>query len=836
MGKRLFLLLCLLIAATTVQIQARQKTDDAMDVIRRFSGDGCKNIRLELKNDRNAENDWFRTYVKGGVLHIEGNSNLALCRGFYEFVKDNGWGIYCWNGSRCDLPETFGDCTTKKVVSPFRYHYYMNVCTFGYSTPYWDWERWEKEIDWMALHGINMPLALVANEAISLRVWKRLGLTEEEINDYFTGPAHLPWMRMGNISHHDGPLTSAWHEQQVELQHKILERMRELGMNPICPAFAGFVPKSMTRLYPDLKLAETTWGSRFKNWMVDPKDPLFFEIGKMFIEEWEKEFGKCDFYLADSFNEMEIPFPPVGTEERYEMLRLYGDRLYQSIRAGNKDAVWVMQGWMFGYSRDIWEPKTLEALLENVPDDKIILLDLAANYNRYVWNNECNWDFYKGFFNTTWIYSVIPNMGGKSTVSGCLDFFANNHLVPLNSPNRGQLCGHGLAPEGIESNEMAFELITDAGWRNYETDVTEWLDNYTRCRYGISDTTTARIWNEMRKSVYANYVSHPRFNWMYRPGSIRNGSVNVNSHLYTAVQTMLEWGKDKPQNILMKSDIIEWSVLYAGQKMELLVNKVQDALYEGDREGAEYYFGLFRELGLKADRLMLSHPNHRAEKWVEYARNAGTTEAEKDHYEMNAKRIITVWGPPVDDYSSRGWSGVLRDYYIPRWEQWFAMRLKGIYPDLTDWELNWVENSRGFSEAVPYEDVWEGAEDVVRLAKSVPEDIAEGARDVLGEWYFKTDKMILRHLNYNIDPEDLMETRGIRFVYVEGSAPLIVEEVQIRKDGKVIESVKIDKERQKGILEVPFNVDTSGFGNNGCAIKVIAYVQGESAGRAMMIR
>lgn len=23
----------------------------------------------------------------------------------------------------------------------------------------WDWERWEREIDWMALNGINLPLA-----------------------------------------------------------------------------------------------------------------------------------------------------------------------------------------------------------------------------------------------------------------------------------------------------------------------------------------------------------------------------------------------------------------------------------------------------------------------------------------------------------------------------------------------------------------------------------------------------------------------------------------------------------------------------------------------------
>ena len=42
-----------------------------------------------------------------------------------------------------------------------KYRYYMNVCTFGYSYVWWDWTRWEKEIDWMAMNGINIPLAFV---------------------------------------------------------------------------------------------------------------------------------------------------------------------------------------------------------------------------------------------------------------------------------------------------------------------------------------------------------------------------------------------------------------------------------------------------------------------------------------------------------------------------------------------------------------------------------------------------------------------------------------------------------------------------------------------------
>ncbi|MFR4417506.1 MAG: alpha-N-acetylglucosaminidase TIM-barrel domain-containing protein [Akkermansia sp.] len=67
--------------------------------------------------------------------------------------------------------------------------------------------------------------------------------------------------------------------------------------------------------------------------------------------------------------------------------------------ASDPEAVWVMQGWMFGYQRNIWNINTLKALLIKVPDDKMLLLDLAADYNKTFWRNGMNWDVFKGFFN-----------------------------------------------------------------------------------------------------------------------------------------------------------------------------------------------------------------------------------------------------------------------------------------------------------------------------------------------------------------------------------------------------------------------------------------------------
>ena len=74
-----------------------------------------------------------------------------------------------------------------------RFRYYQNVCTFSYSSVWWNWTRWQREIDWMALNGFNLPLAFTGQEAIWQRVYHKIGLTQQELDTFFGGPAFLAW-------------------------------------------------------------------------------------------------------------------------------------------------------------------------------------------------------------------------------------------------------------------------------------------------------------------------------------------------------------------------------------------------------------------------------------------------------------------------------------------------------------------------------------------------------------------------------------------------------------------------------------------------------------------
>ncbi len=51
-----------------------------------------------------------------------------------------------------------------------QWQYYLNVVTASYSMTWWDEARWMAEVDFMALQGINLPLALTGTEHILVKV------------------------------------------------------------------------------------------------------------------------------------------------------------------------------------------------------------------------------------------------------------------------------------------------------------------------------------------------------------------------------------------------------------------------------------------------------------------------------------------------------------------------------------------------------------------------------------------------------------------------------------------------------------------------------------------
>ena len=470
----------------------------------------------------------------------------------------------------------------------------------------------------------------------------------------------------------------------------------------------------------------------------------------------------------------------------------------------------------------------------------MLLLDLAVDYNRCFWKTEVNWEFYKGMFGKEWVYSVIPNMGGKSGLTGVLEMYANGRLDALNSINRGNLVGYGMAPEGLENNETVYELICDAGWNAKKIDVTEWLRNYSLCRYGKVTDEVMEYWKGLQQSVYGSFTDHPRYNWQFRPGTVRRGSINANESFYQGIEHLESAIPEMKQSSLFGVDMVEMTVQYLGGKMEILAQAIDLAFQNGDDDKAIAMEAEFEDLMLGADRLLCSHPTLRLENWLGYARNWGSTPEQKDYYEKNARRIVTIWGPPVDDYSARIWSGLIRDYYLPRWKHFFATKRTGKAFDMAEWERAWVEEKHGLSEVEPYDDVLRACSDLMARAKFIDHSLLTALNgEQLGSWSPADLTNEWKEVMWNVPVSKLSSLKGVRFQYTRGGNKLEIAEVILEMDG--VEVCKVEQQGFAGrenlnntyFLDVP----KEALGNNSCRLraKVRSEGKGESYGAVMMI-
>jgi alpha-N-acetylglucosaminidase len=657
----------------------------------------------------------YELSASGGRVTVAGSSGVSLCRGIYIYLREHCQAMIAWSGRHLDLPARLPDVEHHRVVCPYKFVQYLNPCTYGYTMAFWDWPRWERELDWMALHGITMPLALEGQEVIWNRVWLSLGLTEAEIDTFSVGPAQLPWHRMGNINHFAGPLPQHFMEEKRILQRQVLNRMRELGMKPVAPAFAGFVPQGFKRLHPEVETFTLLWlRKEFKTiprstrtFILHPgQQELYRQIGKKFIEEYKAEYGEVEYYLADTFNELEVP---VREDHRYEDLERFGRTVFESIQAGDPKGTWVMQGWLFVYDSDFWNKESVEALLRGIPNDRMLIIDYANDLAPSVQGKYLpgQWKLQKAFFGKPWINGMAHTFGGNNNIKGNLKLMATEPSTVLASPERGNLVGWGMCPEGIENNEVVYELMTDAGWQSEAIDLATWIPAYCRSRYGDCSPAMQQAWELLLKSAYNSHIWITQQAWQGEP-TVHPiaASVDAGPTFQRAVELFLSCAPQLAKSELYRNDLIEFvSQSVGGRVDEALALAVQAGDAKQD-EAAVAHAARAVEWMRRIDGLMNLRPDRRLETWMQATRAYAKTDDEATFYDENARLLITTWGwPELSDYASRVWSGLIRDYYAARWEAWFASRHTGRSFSLDLWQQTWLSAPYRPSKPLPVADL-----------------------------------------------------------------------------------------------------------------------------------
>lgn len=206
------MLAMVLMAACTDSVFASVSTEAATALARRILGEQCDRIRFQDVSRNKADAEFFTVEDSDGGILVSGTGAPAMAMGLNWYLRyrckvDVSWYSHDPVRLPSSLPVVGEPFTSEARVAN---RFFLNYCTFGYTLPWWGWKEWERFIDWMALNGINLPLAITGQESVWYKVWSELGLTDDEIRGYFTGPAHLPWHRMQNIDRWQGPLPVSW--------------------------------------------------------------------------------------------------------------------------------------------------------------------------------------------------------------------------------------------------------------------------------------------------------------------------------------------------------------------------------------------------------------------------------------------------------------------------------------------------------------------------------------------------------------------------------------------------------------------------------------------------
>ncbi|MDQ2985218.1 MAG: alpha-N-acetylglucosaminidase C-terminal domain-containing protein [Armatimonadota bacterium] len=669
------------------------QAEEAQGVLKRLIGARARDFVLKVSPGE--DNDYFEYEATGGIVYVSGSTGVSVCRGAYEYLKAHCGVLVTWDGDQLSLPRRFPNAEKRQVVSPNRFRHYYNVCTFGYTSPFWDWKRWRREVDWMALHGINNPLAMNGQERIWQSVWRSYGLSDDVIRGYFTGPAFLPWHRMGNVNSHAGPIPQSYLDHDLALQKKILAAERALGMMPVTPGFAGFVPPELKSKKPNARFTNSSgWCGFEPTTMLDARDPLFAEIQQRFLNEYTKEFGESHYYLADLYNEMH---PQVSETSKLDDLRETGAAIYRSMKKADPEAKWVMQGWLFFNEPTFWGQPEVEAFLRDVPDEGMLLIDLIAE-NSEVWRR------HSAFRRKPYIWATLHGFGGRTRLFGNIDVIASKPIVALGDAQRGSMVGMGITMEGIDQNALVYEMALDNMWRNKPIDVDEWIVDYAERRYGTKNFAARRIYRQMRDVFYKGdrvWQLHP---YQLRPGS---GQILEPAPDDPAPRALLSYMLSSPFDTpLFRRDVVDVAKECAGVATQAALFNIAAAMQRRGEAATEIL--QFQDLLMALDSVLDEVPQYRLTNWIKQARSITP---DKTLLERNARTQVTIWGGPVlNEYAAKEWSGLVSDFYLQRWLRYFDSFLKHDFneqkfaDEIIEWEKEWTSrlNLKGAAAGVSF--------------------------------------------------------------------------------------------------------------------------------------
>lgn len=796
----------MLVAAAACVQTGRAKTCNPKvitDLLDRIGGTGAHEKFVVVVDESLATTDGKDVFVVTSDEEkpcIMGSSIIAVTTGINWYLNHTMHINLTWNCPTTNLTsiELIAPTVEEKHKCDVDYRYYLNYCTYSYSCAMWTEERWMQEVDWMALHGVNLPLMLIGLDVIWHDIYtsEEFNYTTEEIGKYIAGPAFQAWWGMANLEGHGGPNPAWWYERQRSLCKAILERMRAFGMEPVLPGFYGLVPSNLaTKMSGTDGYTSVVTGGKWQGYqapgMLNASDAKFAHLAELFYEKQKEIMGTGKYFSMDLCHEG-------GTAPTDRAAQVKG--IMQALdRNVGTESVWLAQAW---------GGTPIQEIRDNVAKGRLLILDLYGETQPGTYGEH---DF---------VYCMLLNFGGRTGLHGRFD-----NLVKHYNASRGKatLRGVGATPEGIENNPVMYDALFELPWTTVEKE--QWTKNYATARYGKENAVAQAAMQKLMNSVYncpGGQQGTSETVVLAQPsltvGSVSSWSTSAIPYDYrqviAAADDMLSQ-TDALEGNNFEYDLLDITRQALSDYAYHLLAQVNADYQQSGGTGAAFlqrkdqYLTLIDDL----DELLGSHRSYRFGNWAEMARAIADEPAAKgagkvgaDWLELdNLRRQVSTWSDfasSLREYSNREWNGLLRDYYKPRWVEFFAALENG-------------EGTGRFNEAYWFEKANEWIKNEAHITYSAtPEgDTKQLAAEKFARYFFpisstKGGKVyMLRHIAQELSAADFIDTahrgKAYTFAIPEGTTATLGIDMDNNGD------ITADETVEGNTITIPANAVTS---------------------------
>lgn len=643
--------------------------------------------QFELKRlPRSGAGDGFEIGGTAGRIVLRGTSPATMLTALHWYLKYAANAHISWAGSQLDLPATLPAPEPISIRTRLPYRYILNDTDDGYSGPYRDWSDWERMIDVLALHGCNAVLVTVGQEAVYHRLLRQFGYSDTEARAWIPAPAHQPWWLLQNMSGFAGPVSTGLLERRIELGQRIVGRLRELGITPVFPGYAGMVPIDFGERHRDARtVPQGDWcGFRRPDWL-DPTSAKFKPVASAFYAHQRDLFGDSTLYKIDLLHE--------GGNSGGVAVGDAARAVQSALLSARPDATWVILGWLKNPRAD---------LLAGVDRSRMLVVDGVSDRYEPAPNREADWR------NTPYAFGSIPNFGGHTTIGAKVDDWQQRFFAWRDKPGSA-LRGTAFMPESAYRDAAALEAFSELAWRDAPVaDLDGWFARYATFRYGRDDEHAKAAWRALAGSLYrpaddtfsepadSLFAARPALDVAkaatWSPAKLAYDA----SRVELALRELLQVAGPARQSDAWRYDVVDVGRQCLANRARLLLPKIRAAFEQRERSA----FGTLTDQWLRMmelqDRLLSTHRDFLLGPWLARARAWGANDAERAQLEYDARSILTTWGPRaaadangLHDYANREWAGLVRGLYLPRWRRFFAgldaALLNGAEPERIDW-------------------------------------------------------------------------------------------------------------------------------------------------------